>query len=208
MTLSKQQIDLISAEVSAQSIHYSDLKDELTDHIASLVEERIAAGTTFTVALNEAIREVNPEKIQRQRLFHALWLPFSTLPQRTPLQLVTVLLGTIVLTIAVYTLFPSHAMANKWMGMIVITAATLPALLALLDRKRHPYRLSYFAGTIFACSTLGNLMNIGRLFVLEAWMNQSPTVTMVFYTTAFTIIALCYLKAIEAYKKVRQYRLH
>ena len=208
MTLVKQQIDLISAELSAKSIQYTDLKDELTDHIASLVEERMAAGITFTVALNEALKEVNPEKIQRQHLFHALWLPFSTLSQRTPLQLITVLLGTIILTISGYTLFPSHAMANKWMGVILISAATLPALLALLDQKRHPYRLSFFAGTIFACAMLGNLLNAGRTFLLEAWMSQSQTVTMVFYTTAFTIIALCYLKAIEAYKRARQYRLH
>lgn len=68
MMLSPEQIDRISHKISSSEIYYTDIRAELTDHIACKVEVRMAQGQSFDQALEETCTEINPRQFQRKVL--------------------------------------------------------------------------------------------------------------------------------------------
>ncbi len=80
MKLDKTQIRRIYKKVEAKNIHYKDLRHELTDHIASTVEQRWSGNKEdFEQVVDAAIEEVNPSKIQRLRMMNSIILPLQSI---------------------------------------------------------------------------------------------------------------------------------
>lgn len=67
-TLSKEKIDQINQKIGSSQVHYTDIRAELADHIASKIEAVITNEDEFEGLLQKSMAEVNPKKFQRQLL--------------------------------------------------------------------------------------------------------------------------------------------
>lgn len=79
MKLSKSQIDSISQRI-APSIYYSDIREELVDHLASAVEQEMELESIpFEKALANQLDTLNPDRFQRGILINRHLATFKKL---------------------------------------------------------------------------------------------------------------------------------
>ncbi|PSL05075.1 hypothetical protein [Cecembia rubra] len=64
MKLNPEQLETIRLELSKVKIYYTDIQDELLDHVASETEQLMQEGMDFNTAFSQAAQKVNPEKFQ------------------------------------------------------------------------------------------------------------------------------------------------
>ncbi|WNJ16771.1 M23 family metallopeptidase [Pontibacter sp. G13] len=64
MILQDSHIDSILERLRAEGLSFAALEDELLDHVCCLVEEELAEGTSFEVALDDAIHSFGDNGIQ------------------------------------------------------------------------------------------------------------------------------------------------
>lgn len=64
MKLNPEQLETIRLELSKTKIYYTDIQDELLDHVASETEQLMQEGMDFNTAFSQAAQKVNPEKFQ------------------------------------------------------------------------------------------------------------------------------------------------
>jgi hypothetical protein len=60
MNVSAEQLKIIAGVIDKNTITIRTLHDDLLDHLCCVVETKMARGTDFEIALNEAVRELAP----------------------------------------------------------------------------------------------------------------------------------------------------
>lgn len=71
MKLSPNQVSKISQKISSSQVYYTDIRAELTDHIACKIEAELQKEADFEEFLQKTLKEVNPKKFQRSLLIQA-----------------------------------------------------------------------------------------------------------------------------------------
>ena len=71
MMLSPNQMAQINQKFSSSQVYYSDIRAELTDHIACKIENELHEEEGFETLLQKTLEEINPKKFQRQVLMQA-----------------------------------------------------------------------------------------------------------------------------------------
>ncbi|GAB2499307.1 hypothetical protein [Algoriphagus taiwanensis] len=71
MKLSSDQIAQINQKISSSQVYYTDIRAELTDHIACKIENGLQNEEDFEDLLQKSLTEINPGKFQRQLLMQA-----------------------------------------------------------------------------------------------------------------------------------------
>lgn len=72
MKLSKDYIDIIRYKIEQSDVTMTTLRDDLLDHVCCVVEQKIAEGESFEIALREALYELAPnglDEIQRKAFY-------------------------------------------------------------------------------------------------------------------------------------------
>lgn len=206
MTLNRSQIQYIYDLVGAKDIYYKDLRDELTDHIASAAEQHMAGShEQFEVIVKEIVEEVNPEKIQRLRMLGSLLLPFRAIGQMHPIKTMLIFLTTGLGLNFLTSLFGSLESANDWIAVFFVIVATLPALVSIADQKWKPYKMSFFMSAVLGCHFVTYLLHYSSSFFFESFLLQNEWALIAFYTLGFGMIILTYHAIYQQYKKVKQY---
>lgn len=206
MKLNPSQIQEIDRLIGDHNIWYDDLKNELTDHVASAVEDRLGQeNTSFDHALMQVMEEIDPEKIQRQRMLGSLLLPLRWFTLLHPLKTILIFLASALALYGATGLFSNGVLANKWLAVTLIASGTFPALLTLIDQRHKPYKMSFFCSAILGCfMTTQVLHNIGT-FGIESYLEQSKEVAVLFYTFAFGLLILGYIAIFRQYQKAKRY---
>ena len=70
-TLSSTQLDRIRRKISSSQVYYTDIRAELTDHIACKIETEIKDEEEFESLLQKSLVEINPSKFQRSLLIQS-----------------------------------------------------------------------------------------------------------------------------------------
>ena len=206
MKLNKTQIQEIDKLIGDHDIWYDDLKHELTDHVASAVEDRIAQeNTSFQFALTQVMKDINPEKIQRLRMLRSLLLPFRWFTLLHPLKTILIFLACAVALYGATFLFSNGESANRWLAVILIAAATFPALLTLVDQRHKPYKMSFFCSAVLGCFMAIQVLHSIGTFGLESYLEQSQEVAILFYAFAFGLLTLGYIAIFRQYQKAKRY---
>ena len=209
MKLDKTQIRRIYKMVVAKNIHYKDLRHELTDHIASVVEQRWSGiEADFEPVVSVAITEVNPSKIQRVRMMSSILLPFRALRKTHPLMTILAFLVSGLIVQFSLGFFNSIGDANKWLGMAFAVMSVLPALISIIDQRWKPYRMSFFMSAVLGCYFIAYLMRLINNYVLGVYLEHSAWVTSGFYTLGFGMILIAYIAIYQQYQNVKQYAAH
>mgnify|MGYP001798781603 CR=1 FL=1 len=68
LELTHQQLQYIKGRLSDEGLHFNPLEEELLDHLCCAVEEKMASGTDFYVACEEAISAFGKDGIQKLQL--------------------------------------------------------------------------------------------------------------------------------------------
>lgn len=71
MKLSPNQVSKISQKISSSQVYYTDIRAELTDHIACKIEAELQKAEDFENLLQKSFAEVNPKKFQQSLLIQA-----------------------------------------------------------------------------------------------------------------------------------------
>lgn len=71
MKLNPQQVSQISQKISSNQVYYTDIRAELTDHIACKIEAKLTNEQDFEEVLQKSLEEVNPKKFQQSLLIQA-----------------------------------------------------------------------------------------------------------------------------------------
>ncbi len=209
MKLDKTQIRRIYKMVVAKNIHYKDLRHELTDHIASVVEQRWSGiEADFEPVVSTAMAEVNPSKIQRVRMMSSILLPFRALRKTHPLMTILAFLVSGLIVQFSLGFFNSIGDANKWLGMAFAVMSVLPALVSIIDQRWKPYRMSFFMSAVLGCYFIAYLMRLINNYVLGVYLEHSAWVTSGFYTLGFGMILIAFTTIYQQYQKVKQYAAH
>src|SRR5688572_1575152 len=72
MKLSQEYIDIIRDRIDTSDITMTTLKDDVLDHLCCVVEQKVEAGKSFEIALQEALYELAPnglDEIQRKTFY-------------------------------------------------------------------------------------------------------------------------------------------
>ena len=206
MKLNPSQIQEIDRLIGDHNIWYDDLKNELTDHVASAVEDRLGQeNTSFQLALMQVVEEINPEKIQRLRMLRSLLLPFRWFTLLHPLNTILIFLASAVVLYGATFHFNNGELANKWLAVILIAAATFPALLTLVDQRHKPYKMSFFCSAVLGCFMVTQVLHAIGTFGLESYLVQSQEVAILFYAFAFGLLILGYIAIFRQYQKAKRY---
>jgi hypothetical protein len=68
MKLNPEQVSQISQKISSNQVYYTDIRAELTDHIACKIEAKLTNEQDFEEVLQKSLEDVNPKKFQRRIL--------------------------------------------------------------------------------------------------------------------------------------------
>lgn len=71
MKLNPEQVSQISQKISSNQVYYTDIRAELTDHIACKIEAKLTNEQDFEEVLQKSLEEVNPKKFQQSLLIQA-----------------------------------------------------------------------------------------------------------------------------------------
>lgn len=70
-TLSPRQLDIIQRKIGSSHVYYTDIRTELTDHIACKIETELQKEEGFEELLHKTLTEIDPRKFQRNLLIQA-----------------------------------------------------------------------------------------------------------------------------------------
>ena len=71
MKLNPSQISQINQKISSSQVYYTDIRTELTDHIACKIETELKKVDEFEGLLQKTLTEINPSKFQRKLIIQA-----------------------------------------------------------------------------------------------------------------------------------------
>ncbi|WP_304517827.1 hypothetical protein [Cecembia rubra] len=136
MKLNHEQLEIIRLELSKVKIYYTDIQDELLDHVASETEQLMQEGMGFNRAFAQAARSMNPEKFQMDVLIttHLTKMKSIFKSFMEPMILIKSLLLATLIMLSVKGIGLEIPFAIKWMKISFIVLITL--LIILSFRKK------------------------------------------------------------------------
>ncbi|GHB34498.1 hypothetical protein [Mongoliitalea lutea] len=196
MKLNHEQLETIRLELSKVKVYYTNIQDELLDHIASKTEQLMKEGLDFRSAFDQATQKVNPEKFQMDVLIttHLAKMKSIFKSFMEPMILIKSLLLAALIMLAVNSIGLEIPFAIKWMKISFIVIIALLIVLSFrikLLKNSHVVaswnsswlvfwlmfliidfdlllKLGFTAQTIFAINTL----SISFLFVSGSTMTM------------------------------------
>ncbi|TVP47780.1 MAG: hypothetical protein EA341_12015 [Mongoliibacter sp.] len=136
MKLNHKQLETIRLELLKVKIYYTNIQDELLDHIASETEQLMKKGLDFDTAFRQAAQQVNPEKFQTTVLMatHLSKMKSIFKSFMEPMVLIKSLLLAALIMLAVKGIGLEIPFAIKWMKISFMILISL--LIALTFKKK------------------------------------------------------------------------
>ncbi|GMQ30559.1 hypothetical protein [Algoriphagus confluentis] len=204
-TLSSTQLDRIRRKISSSQVYYTDIRAELTDHIACKIETEIKDEEEFESLLQKSLAEINPSKFQRNLLIQS---HFSSLKEllgnlgnlRIMVKTVgmTLIIGSFINVFSTYT----PETAEKALKTAFLITCYGGFVLGLWKNK-------YLSNSqvLTSANVLFFIASLSQFFLrLEwlAWTGANPKPLLFFMTACFSFI-LCsgYANLFRKLKKVQ-----
>lgn len=203
--LSRQEIARINQKISSSHVYYTDIRAELTDHIACKIETKLQTEEDFEVLLQKTLTEIDPGKFQRQLLVQAHANSFREFLGN--FGNLGVLVKTLAMTFVIgnfINLFPSNGpeFAESVLKTAFLIACYSGFILGLWKNK-------YLSNSqiLTAANVLFLIASLSQFFLkLEwlAWSGASNRQLLFFMTACFSFI-LCsgYTNLFRQFKKVK-----
>lgn len=210
MKLAHYQIEHIAAYVSSQRIHYTDIRHELTDHIASAVEHKMEQDQcSFGDAFSESIEEVNCFGIQKKKLINDTLSAWKTIVKRAFNLLkgsnLVLLLVISALTSFCYLTLGETGTLDNWFSTILKIVIVLPVIVCLLDRKVRPYKYSYFMTSVVGLYLLVEIITATKTFVVDNLIVHQPALQIIYFSVSFFVAMVGYRFVSQSYKRVKNH---
>ena len=193
MKLAYYQIEHLREYIDNQSIWYDDIKEEILDHVATAVEERMADGEeSFVDASTTVFAELKIHQFQRQKLkvehiatlkeVGSEMLSFFSGKRLLFTVLIALLSGTM--------LFASSGLITEFGRLSIIGPLLLMIYFIVIPTYARKFRVlyqSYYMSRINAIYLPGFL--VSSLFGwVESWLLQQPLVLMTFLTLYYLFV--------------------
>ncbi|GEM_PF-3671057 len=212
MKLAHYQLEHITRYINSQSICYTDIRHELTDHIASAVEHKMTDhGTSFAHAFSETIEEVNCAAIQKKKLINetlALWknVSWSAFDLLKGYRVVMLLIAAAFCSLLFFSGLDPQSLDN-WFSTGINVLIMIPVIGCLLDKKRKPYLQSYFMSSVVGLYLLVQLLVSTKTFLLDRLFEPTALIQTIYFTLLIFVILLGFHLIKDAYKKVKRYAI-
>lgn len=208
MRLAHYQIEHLREYIDHQSIWYDDVKEEILDHVATAVEERMAAGEeSFVDASAVVFTELKIHQFQRQKLkaehiatlkeVGSEMLLFFT-GKRLFFTVLIVLLSGIML-------FASSGLIKEFGWLSIMGPILLMIYFIVIPTYARKFRVlyqSYYMSRINAIYLPSSL--VSSLFGwVENWLLQQPLVLMTFFILYYLFVIAGIIVMNRTLKKVK-----
>lgn len=210
MKLAHYQLEHITRYINSRNICYTDIRHELTDHIASAVEHKMTdQGASFANAFSETIEEVNCLAIQKKKLINetlALWknVGRNAMDILKGHRAVMLLLATAFCSLMFFSGLNPQSL-DDWFSTGINVLIMIPVIGCLFDKKRKPYRQSYFMSSVVGLYLFIQLLVSTKTFLLDWLFEPTPLIQTIYFTILLFVILLGFHLIMEAYKKVKRY---
>lgn len=212
MNLAHYQLKHIADYVNSQNICYTDIRHELTDHIASAIEHKMVTdNSSFANAFSLTIDQVNCSAIQKKKLINetlALWKKVgrNSLKPFEGYRLL-MFIAAVSLTALGFLLSNNVEILDKWFSTGINVLVMIPVISCLFDRKFKPYQQSYFMTSVVGLYLFVQILVSVKTFLLDRLLVPSTLVQAVYFSLVLFVILLGFELINHAYKKVRQYAI-
>lgn len=213
MKLAHYQLEHINQYISSQHICYTDIRHELTDHIATSIEHKMAEeNTSFANAFSQTIEEVSCSAIQRKKLINetlALWKmvganAFDLLKGYRALMLV---LAASLCSLMFFSNLGLQSLDN-WFSTGINVLAIIPVITCLLDKKLKPYKQSYFMSSVVGLYLLVQILVSIKTFLFDRLVAPTPLIQTIYFSMVIFSILLGFQLINNAYRKVKRYAIN
>lgn len=185
MKLAHYQIEHIRQWISMQNIWYDEIKDELLDHMVCAVEEQMEfREVNFADALAQVCSEVNPQKLQRQKLkYEHLKTLKDTLGEMLKLKAVKALglIASLSILVTLGNIGTSPSTILKlYMFLTIVSVFTISASFLFRLRGKNPLSNIYVvsrSNTIISSSLI--IISLTDIF-LDDWLMNHPVFLFMF----------------------------
>ncbi|MCE7995123.1 MAG: lipase maturation factor family protein [Roseivirga sp.] len=210
MKLAHYQLAHITDYINAQNICYTDIRHELTDHIASAVEHKITEeGLSFAEAFSDSIEQVDCTAIQRNKLINetlALWKTMG----RNAIDLLNgyrLLMLMLIACATSLTYFSGMSAENleNWFSTGINVLIMIPVIACLLDRKLKPYKQSYFMSSVVGLYLMVQIIISLKTFVFDNLIDSSLIIQTIFFSIVLFVISLGFQLISKSYLRVKNY---
>lgn len=179
MKLAHYQIEHIRQWISMQNIWYDEIKDELLDHMVCAVEEQMEfREVNFADALAQVCSEVNPQKLQRQKLkYEHLKTLKDTLGEMLKLKAVKALglIASLSILVALGNIGTSPSTILKlYMFLTIVSVFAISASFLFRLRGKNPLSNIYVvsrSNTIISSSLI--IISLTDIFLDDWLMNHT-----------------------------------
>ncbi len=212
MKLAYYQLEHINKYISAQNICYTDIRHELTDHIATAIEYKMAEeNTSFANAFSQTIEEVNCSAIQRNKLINetlALWKTVCS----NALDLLKGYRGLMLSIVALLTSFAFFSDTNlqnldNWFSTGINVLVMVPVVACLFDKRLKPYRQSYFMSSVVGLYLFTQILVSIKTFLFDRLFEPTALIQTIYFSIVIFAILLGFQLINNAYRKVKRYAL-
>lgn len=191
--LTLENIEKISREVKRQEITFSNLADELIDHICCDIENRMKEGLTFYEAYKRVKQNIGPQRLKeiQQETLYAIDTKYRFMKNTMKISGVA---GTILFGFAVLFKMQHWAGAGFMLtiGALILAFVFMPSALGILWKETHSRNrlLLFITGFLTAMFFI-----FGILFKVQHWPQANLLVSLAGITGLF-----CLLPLIVAYR--------
>lgn len=208
MKLLAFQIEHIKEWIQLQNIWYNDLKDELLDHMICATEEKMAnQDLNFVEALAQVCTEVEPRKIQRQKLHHEhLNTLKSSLYQMTMLKIgkvVTLFIALLLYFSALYWGGTAQDILDIYMSAAVLIVLIVSMLYTYRLRSKNPLANLYIMSKLNAVSSSSFLFVALSNLLFSDWIIQNEIALLAFIGVSSWWMITGSDVLFQSYKKIR-----
>lgn len=213
MKLAHYQLEHITRYINSQSICYTDIRHELTDHIASAIEHKMTKqGASFADAFSETIEEVNCTAIQKKKLINetlALWkkVSWNAIDILKGYRAVMLLLATAFCSFLFFSGLNPQSLDN-WFSTGINVLIIIPVIGCLFDKKRKPYQQSYFMSSAVGLYLFIQLLMSIKTFLLDRLLEPTALIQTAHFTLLLFVTLLGFRLIAEAYQKVKHYAVN
>lgn len=191
MKLNKNQISKIKNFISIGNIHYEDIREELEDHLASAVEEKMNSGLSFELALSEKQSRFNPSKLQRDILINTHWGMIKGIFKRMksiPVVLISLIIAFLISGLLIQILDLSPDYSEKIIKTVVMVQITLTAVFGLFrTRYLKNSQIMSSGNSLFLLGSLSQFLLRLEWFQWIGFTNEQALFMMCFWFTLLLI---------------------
>lgn len=208
MKLAYYQLEHINQYISSQSICYTDIRHELTDHIATAIEHKMAEeNTSFANAFSQTIEEVNCTAIQRKKLINetlALWKTVgrNALDLLKGYRALMLLMTTFLTSLAFFSGVNLQSLDN-WFSTGINVLVMIPVIACLFDKTLKPYRQSYFMSSVVGLYLFTQVLVSIKTFLFDRLFDPTPLIQTIYFSLVIFSILLGFQLISASYRRVK-----